>query len=145
MPPSPCETGNRSLTAPLNPQGSRESGSDRRQTSPSAAQAVLLPAQMSATSVAARSRPHRLAWSVTSWMLRLGWIQDCRRPLPRLQPSTCHWASRHALGPRVTQTRGTCSCVQACELEGAGLENGLRGPPARRLLGFGAHCSGNET
>lgn len=58
-----------------------------------------------------RAFPHRLLWSVTSWMLSVGWIQDCRRPLPRLQPSTCHWVSKHGLGPCVTQTTGTCSSV----------------------------------
>lgn len=58
-----------------------------------------------------RAFPHRLLWSVTSWMLSVGWIQDCRRPLPRLQPSTCHWVNKRGLGPRVTQSRGTCSSV----------------------------------
>ena len=58
-----------------------------------------------------RAFPHRLLWSVTSWMLSVGWIQDCRRPLPRPQPSTCHWVNKRGLGPCVTQSRGTCSSV----------------------------------
>lgn len=58
-----------------------------------------------------RAFPHRLLWCVTSWMLSVGWIQDCRRPVPCPQPSTCHWVNKRGLGPRVTQSRGTCSSV----------------------------------